>query len=225
VLVVHGTATRKALDAAGHAAATTERTIHLPSRPDSSTRTMSIVAHELEHVAAPSPVPRFHGGIDSPEERRATAMEQTVRRLAATGDHTPPQPGDIARLPVAGIPAFARANPVGADGDGGPAVPASALGGHRAGGESGTGGDIRRSAAGAPTRSLIARELAPDADSDVGGGSMTAPPPSVPGSSGSSDSSTPAALSPAQLSAIIRAVEDRLLEEIERRGGLGRGAF
>ena len=34
-----------------------------------------------------------------------------------------------------------------------------------------------------------------------------------------------AALSPSQLSAIIRAVEDRLLEEIERRGGLSRGAF
>ena len=33
------------------------------------------------------------------------------------------------------------------------------------------------------------------------------------------------ALSSAQLSAIIRAVEDRLLDEIERRGGLSRGAF
>jgi hypothetical protein len=38
-------------------------------------------------------------------------------------------------------------------------------------------------------------------------------------------SSASAALSPAQLSAIIRAVEDRLLEEIERRGGLRRGSF
>jgi hypothetical protein len=41
----------------------------------------------------------------------------------------------------------------------------------------------------------------------------------------STGSDQPPALSPAQLSAIIRAVEDRLLEEIERRGGLSRGAF
>jgi hypothetical protein len=47
-----------------------------------------------------------------------------------------------------------------------------------------------------------------DGDSGISGGSAESP-----------------ALSPAQLSAIIRAVEDRLLEEIERRGGLSRGAF
>ena len=64
---------------------------------------------------------------------------------------------------------------------------------------------------GGDASTMLRREAMPTSaipDTDESGGSDTAP-----------------ALSPAQLSAIIRAVEDRLLEEIERRGGLSRRAF
>lgn len=225
VKVVHGSVTRQALAAAGHDAATTDRTIHLPSRPDASTRTMSIVAHELEHVAAPSPTPRFHGGVDSPEERRATAMEQVVRRLATTADR--PRAVGTAGLPVGGLTAFGRAGS-GVDAatiarspsasPPGPPVPASAL--HRqvsAAASTSAPDTVNRTAAASATSGgtrssnrTIRREGVDDPMQAMGG---------------SSDSSGAPAISPAVLSAIIRAVEDRLLDEIERRGGLRRGGF
>lgn len=220
VQVVHGAVTRKALAAAGHAAATTERTIHLPTRPDAGARTMAIVAHELEHVAVPSAIPRFHGGVDSPEERQAIRTEQIVRRLARKVDERggSTAAAGIAGLPVGGLTAFGRSGSGAPAAPPGPPIPASAL---SAGGGSST--SIQRSparaapstAAGAPPADRTIRR-------EVTFAPLTSPSPETDESTGSDQ---PPALSAAQLSAIIRAVEDRLLEEIERRGGLSRGAF
>ena len=229
VQVVHGAVTRQALLAAGHDAATTERTIHLPSRPDASARTMSIVAHELEHVAAPSAIPRFHGGVDSPEERQAIRTEQVVHRLARTIDQRGGSAASagVAGLPVGGLTAFGRSGAGAPDAPPGPPVPGSAV--QRAatasgGSSSSSSTTVRRTPAGA--------SASPASGSTSGGTSQ--PIRRSPGdgaaalvteADGETESGQAPALSPAQLSAIIRAVEDRLLEEIERRGGLSRGAF
>ncbi|HVM53097.1 MAG TPA: DUF4157 domain-containing protein [Acidimicrobiales bacterium] len=215
IQVVHGAVTRRALAAAGHEAATTDRTIHLPTRPDASATTMSVVAHELEHVAAPSPVARFHGGPASPEEARAMRTEQVVRRLARDIDRRggPGHPG-TAGLPVAAMPAFGRS------GTGAP---------------SGGRGDVQRSARPPAPTTGSTRAARPTAGASTTGGgdrihraptdAIVVQPTGESGSPETSDSGGSAALSSAQLSAIIRAVEDRLVEEIERRGGLRRGAF
>jgi hypothetical protein len=184
---------------------------------------MSIVAHELEHVAAPSPVARFHGGVDSPEERRAAATEQVVRRLAAEIDQRggPEASAGIAGLPVAALSGFSRAGGGGLDATaGGPPVPASALG------DGSPAGTVQRAPTSRVRRPTEPRPQGPT--SRVRRPGAQEQEPAQPGSaqspvSGGSDQAP--ALSPAQLSAIIRAVEDRLLEEIERRGGLSRGAF
>jgi hypothetical protein len=192
---------------------------------------MSIVAHELEHVAAPSRVPRFHGGVDSPEERRATSMERVVRRLAATGDHQPPSTG-TAGLPVGGLTAFGRAGSAGSTAGAptttttraggaapgsGPPVPASAL----------QHTSARTTIHRAPNGELIRRDFVNGGGDDGANDSdgLSSSTQTTTNSAQSDSSGETPALSPAQLSAIIRAVEDRLLEEIERRGGLGRGAF
>jgi hypothetical protein len=228
VQVVHGAVTRKALAAAGHDAATTDRTIHLPSRPDSSARTMSIVAHELEHVAVPSAAPRFHGGPDSAEERQATRTEQVIRRLAAKVESRPEPTFGTAGLPVGGLTAFGRSG-AGAP----PPVPGSAAGStsstsstSASGGGTSASDEIQRMIA---DNTPPARPPQPVAPRGRGRGPIrrlvtdaSANSTGMDEVAGSSDNP---ALSPAQLSAIIRAVEDRLLEEIERRGGLWRGSF
>ncbi|MEQ9163285.1 MAG: DUF4157 domain-containing protein [Ilumatobacter fluminis] len=73
--------TRRALDSVGKQAVTVGDTIHLsrPARDD--VQTHEVLAHELVHVANPSPVPRFfdddHRG---PEERMAEQVAQVIRR-------------------------------------------------------------------------------------------------------------------------------------------------
>ena len=227
VKVVHGAVTRAALEAAGHDAATSNSTIHLPSRPDASARTMSIVAHELEHVAVPSAAVRFHGGVDSPEERQATRTEQVVRRIAADINRRggPEASAGTAGLPVAGLPAFGRSGSAAADAApsaGGPPVPASAIQRQATSAAARAG---RNTAASSGTADDTIRRAAPAAPPAGAGAAAAIAGAAGATSSGSSDSDGSAALSAAQLNAIIRAVEDRLLEEIERRGGLGRGAF
>jgi hypothetical protein len=61
-------------------AATTGDTIHLDPDAVPRSRLDEVVAHELTHIAHPSPAPRFFDDIDdSPEERRA---EQVARVMA-----------------------------------------------------------------------------------------------------------------------------------------------
>ena len=89
VTIATGVASRRALGAIGRPAATVGSTIHLAKRPDESTRSQEILAHELTHVAEPSAMPRFFDDpIFSTEERSARRAEKVVRR--AIRDSIPP---------------------------------------------------------------------------------------------------------------------------------------
>jgi len=74
-------ASRRALRSVRKVAATTGETIHLDPVSIPRSRLAEVVAHELTHVAHPSPAPRFFDDIDdSPEERRAERVAQVMAR-------------------------------------------------------------------------------------------------------------------------------------------------
>jgi len=81
VMLSTDTASRKALRSVGKVAATTGDTIHLDRQAISSARLDEVMAHELTHIAHPSPTPRFFDDIDdSPEERRAEQVAKLMAR-------------------------------------------------------------------------------------------------------------------------------------------------
>jgi hypothetical protein len=226
VQIATGRASQAALAAVGTSAATTGSVIHLPSAPDGSARMAGILAHELTHVAAASAVPRFHGGVDSVEEHRANTIERVVARAARSGDAgRGPVSVGTAGLPVGGPVALQRSPE-------GPPVPASAAGpsisggGMNAddlarsieGGGSGQGGrSIQRTAStGGTTTPPPGFE-----DRIVRRRSMTEPKaPPVP-----APVESKVVLDEETMDKIVRALEARLLESIERRGGMWRGGF
>lgn len=81
VLISTDDASRRALRAVNKVAATTGDVIHLPAPPTTGRQHTELMAHELTHVAHPSPAPRFfaddHRG---PEERRADEMARVIAR-------------------------------------------------------------------------------------------------------------------------------------------------
>ena len=81
VLISTDDASRRALRAVNKVAATTGDVIHLPAPPTVGLQHTELMAHELTHVAHPSPAPRFfaddHRG---PEERRAEEMARVIAR-------------------------------------------------------------------------------------------------------------------------------------------------
>lgn len=89
VLISTDDTSRRALRAVGKVAATTDDVIHLARAPRADARTAEVMAHELTHVAHPSPTPRFfdddHRG---PEERRA----EEIGRIMARAPLTPSAP-------------------------------------------------------------------------------------------------------------------------------------
>ncbi len=81
VLLATDTASRRALRSVGKVAATTGDTIHLDPAATGGSRLNTVIAHELTHIASPSPVPRFFDDVvDSPEERRADATARVMAR-------------------------------------------------------------------------------------------------------------------------------------------------
>ena len=111
VHVASGTASRRALRRVGKQAATTGDTIHLATERPSP----EVIAHELTHVAHPSPVPRFFDDDDrGPEERQAEQVATIMRRSpilprtsAAAGSAgrpaAPAVSGTIQRSPAASL--------------------------------------------------------------------------------------------------------------------------
>lgn len=103
VLLSTDAGSRRALRAVGKRAATTGNVIHLDRAPTPSPAINEVIAHELTHVAHPSPTPRFFDDIDdSPEERRAEAVAKVMASspLAPTpGLIAPVRPsgGDVVR--------------------------------------------------------------------------------------------------------------------------------
>lgn len=89
VMLSTDNASRRALRSVGKVAATTDNVIHLAAAPTPSSRLNEVIAHELTHIAAPSPVARFFDDADdSPEERQA----ERVARVMATSPLAPTSP-------------------------------------------------------------------------------------------------------------------------------------
>lgn len=84
VMLSTDAASRRALRKVGKVAATTDNVIHLATPPSATPtpRVNEVIAHELTHVAHPSPVARFFDDVDdSPEERQA---ERVARVMASS---------------------------------------------------------------------------------------------------------------------------------------------
>lgn len=252
VRVSTNTGSRAALAAAGKVAATTGDTIHL-ARPLAGPADAPLLAHELTHVAAPSPRPRFFDDDrDSPEERRAEAIAAVIRRSPvlprpAAGGSTPSVLGRtapvISRHRAAPAPA---PSPGTTSADdlvqrlaGGPGSD------QRSGGSRGSGHSVGSGpapTAPGPRRAPTTIQRTP--------GVLDAPPAVVPGEGSSAPSSSSSGgAAPASTSAtsnqtlpllnrqldtsglldladwIIEQIEDRIDRELDRRGGRYRGGF
>ncbi len=199
---------RDALRSVGKVAATVDDVIHL-DRPIGQARP-DVIAHELTHVAHPSPAPRFFDDDrDSPEERRADAVATLMRSAA---------PSIVRRAPAT--------EETMDHGDVGGTVSAASLAARLAGTE--PGDTIRRwrtgKTPGAPTmggnraRSAAAPQAPPPSSSVV------APQPEV--VQNESPPSAPDAPDLAtQFDRILELLEERILTELERRGGRLRTGF
>ena len=87
VLISTDDASRRALRAVNKVAATTGDVIHLAAPPVVGPRHTEVMAHELTHVAHPSPAPRFFADDDrGPEERRADEIARVIARSPLGAD-------------------------------------------------------------------------------------------------------------------------------------------
>lgn len=215
-----GPATRHALAAAGALGATTGSVVHLPAPPTPATA--PVLAHELAHARQPVRRPRFllaglSGALDD-DERGALAAGRNAPR--------PPSLGGLARAGadrVADMSAgIVDRLPVGSGGMG--AVTDVATRAARAtiieAGASvpnlpnlaaGNGGP-----APAPPAAPTGGAAAPPAGGTVTGTAAPAPAEAAPAA---------AAPPPLDVERVVEAVEERLLREIERRGGRWAGVF
>ena len=239
-LYTTGPATRHALHSAGARGATTGSTMHLPEPPRPEPRALALLGHELAHVAESSPRPRFL--LDSPPatgdegERRARRLGEAVQAGALgkpVGPATAPPAdiiagGRVAHLPVGGAPAIAGAVRQAAR-DSNASLP-----------EAGWPGVAIPSAATATAPPPLPATVGGPAtatpatgDVAVAGwpGTAPAPRPSV-AADPRADPTAPGAglttgahLGHGQVSELLEALEERLLADIERRGGRYAGMF
>ena len=184
-----------------------------------------VIAHELTHIAHPSSKPRFFDDIDdSPEERKAEQVAKTMARSPLNpsaslltppnvGNSAPAQRSTIRRTPAAG--AQVRSAQV-TDASG--TVSAAALAAQM----TGTSAPVQRSpapvSAPAPAPAFAA---APPATQS--GGPLPVVPAPAPSASQMFDSPAADEWFKDQLSNnfshIMNMIEDRMIEELERRGG------
>ncbi len=235
VRVSTSTGSRAALAAAGKVAATTGDTIHL-ARPLTGASDAPLLAHELTHVAAPSPLARFYDDDrDSPEERRAQTIAEVIRRSPVlprptAGGPTPsvlgrPAPAAVVRRHVAAAPAVTPSAPG--------TVSADDLA-QRLSGRS-PASTIRRSPTSTASRAPAAPTIQRTLEQETSEVEDTEQPSTVraPGSSPSTaartwpilnrDLDTSGLLDLADW--IMEQIEDRIERELDRRGGRYRGGF
>ncbi|MEO3815982.1 DUF4157 domain-containing protein [Plantactinospora sp. B24E8] len=229
-----GPATRHALAAAGALGATTGSVVHLAAVP-SGPAAATVLAHELAHTRHPVRRPRFllagGGGLLDDDERQALAAGRDLHAAGPAGVADTIAAGIVDRLPVGGglgavrelvtqttqavieaMPQFPTgAVPDSAPGPAGP-VPAGssaswgapAAGGGPAPGSASTGSGWEQldgaPAAGPPTVGAV-----PQAAGETGG--------------------VPTSGTPLDPDRVVAIVEERLLREIERRGGRWAGVF
>jgi Domain of unknown function (DUF4157) len=211
VHVSTGTASRRALAAVGKRAATTGDTIHLATPAP----TTEVIAHELTHVAHPSPTPRFFDDdVRDPEERRAEQVAAIMRR-------TPVLPRTTAATDTI------RRSPASTAGTVSAADLAARLTGAAAG-----AGVIQRVIGGHRARTQPATFVAQPpviTQPDVAQATQSPAQPGASSGSQAEDASQfGAAAAPdltTQFDRILELLEDRILRELERRGGRFRGGF
>jgi hypothetical protein len=219
VMLSTDSASRKALRSVGKVAATTGDTIHLDQRSIPSARLAEVMAHELTHIAHPSPTPRFFDDIDdSPEERRAEQVAKVMARSPLAPSATTSAPptrrrrdeGTIRRSPTSGsgtVSAAALAASLTRTGGeqvqrwetATPSAKRPQIGSRRSGQTS--------SSSSTSTSSSNSRSQAESTSFD---GPSAAAEPSAEWFRTNLD---------ANIDRIIRLVEDRMIVELERRGG------
>jgi hypothetical protein len=192
-------ASRRALARVGKRAATTGDTIHL----DRPRPTPEVIAHELTHVAHPSPAPRFfaddHRG---PEERQAEKVAAVMRRspilpgvrsLSSTPSvqRAPASSGTVTAAALADSITRSRPTPT-------------------------ASGPIQR----APSTTTATATPTPSTVAPPSDRPMAATPNSTNQATAPTTSETLA-----QFEHILELLEDRIMSELERRGGRFRGGF
>ena len=223
VMLSTDTASRKALRSVGKVAATTGDTIHLDPQAVSSARLDEVMAHELTHIAHSSPVPRFFDDLDdSPEERRAEQVAKLMSRSPLAPSATTSAPPALRRRDDATIrrsPASAP-QPASSGGTVSAQALASSLTRNRS---SGTSNVVQRWESAAPSRSSSSSssKQAPQIGSHRSA--------STSGSSTSATTESKSEPAPsaewfreqlaANLDHVVKLLEDRMIVELERRGG------
>lgn len=225
-----GPATREALSAAGAVGASTGTVVHLPTAPTGRPGPLlGVVAHELAHTRNPVSRPRFllevpHGAADA-EERAAQAVG---RRVQAAGDQVASLgAGIVGDLPVGGsgrIPDLggaARAALGGQLPDVGGAA-AAALGGQLP--------DVHLPDVSLPEVRLPDIALPSVPDMHQAGTAMTHAAAGLAGSAagalgGAVSGAVGGALGGVDIDHLADVLEQRVLRQIERRGGRYSGMF
>jgi hypothetical protein len=231
-----GPATRRALSAAGALGATTGSVVHLAAPPTAGPQVAAVLAHELSHARTPVSRPRFLlGGLTGGDDDERQAVATGRRYLGGLpGDGLPGGLSGAAESVGAGIVGNL---PVGRDmgpvaematqaaraavleataATSGIAASLSSAGSQLAGGASGMVDSAM---------SAVSGGSAPSDDGAPGGGPGGAAGGGPGGGSvvsGPGGSKAAAALDPDR---VIEVVQERLLREIERRGGRWVGVF
>ncbi len=222
VMLSTDTASRKALRSVGKVAATTGDTIHLDHQSIPSARLDEVMAHELTHIAHPSPTPRFFDDIDdSPEERRAEQVAKVMARSPLAPSATTSAPPERRRRDTSTIrrsPATSAPSSSSSSSSSG-SVSAQALAASLTGGRSPARSDVvQRWEKASPSPSLTSPSSSSSSSSTS---SKTAP--QIGAHRATKDSNPSAEWFREQLDAnldhVVRLLEDRMIVELERRGG------
>ncbi|MCU1504645.1 MAG: hypothetical protein JWM12_3999, partial [Ilumatobacteraceae bacterium] len=219
VMIAHDRVSRAALRAVKRPAATLGNVVHLERAPDSSAATVELLAHELVHAASAPSRPRFFAepGHDHEEHRamRVGRLARATETARAAGpdpisrvQHAAVLPRMVQRVaadPAPGLAAGVAAPPAGD-------VVQRQIGGHRASGQAPASPPARPSAPSPGGPPAIPTAAAPLAQTIVA-------------------TSAPAARAERRTTSemlndfeeLIDMIEQRVLSELERRGGRVRG--
>jgi hypothetical protein len=223
-----GPATRFALAAAGAVGASSGSVLHLPGPPPAAPGAMlGVVAHELVHLRRPATRPRFllrltPGDADA-DEREALDVGRRVQSAAAEPRSL--GAGIIDRLPVGGIgPARATAEAADLTGFPGPAAgapsPSTAAGAWTAAGGGFATPDDTPVEAGGEQGPGWGAGGQDEAVRTTGTDGTAASSRAAAGAGGAATGA-----GPVDVDRLAEAVEERVLRQIERRGGRYAGVF
>ncbi|MCB0967704.1 MAG: DUF4157 domain-containing protein, partial [Ilumatobacter sp.] len=215
--------TRRALDSVGKQAVTVGDTIHMARPVGNDARTHEVLAHELVHVANPSPVPRFfdddHRG---PEERMAEQVAQVIRRSPIVPASPVPSAGAAAAAGVASVAAAGRSGTSGSSGSSG-TIRRSPIGGGSSPAAPLLAGEGSFTRDATVTRDAIIRREIDDTLSSTDGESETAGSGSAPkftvGDNSRQERDWFDHLVERTVDRVVQHIERRVLTEFERRGG------